>query len=455
MAGAEEQVPIPLNELLAGEQGATEQLRLRFEARGWAFVSLPQELLAQVEDCMRHAAAWLSSQPQSLKASYHTAPRYGYVAVPALKEAIRVLTGPLLPAGRHQGELALPPDLKPPLLQACRSLDRLMADLILKIGSSVFFRGEAEEKGEGEEDVDYSNVPLLWPRVATAAGKNDNNNSDNRMCSGTGMVDIALYDNHHHRSKEKNQVDYQVLTAEEEKEKESILVAAHFDPGLVALSLRSTAPGLQMLANPSSPSSSSTHQPQRSPDVTHDEAEQQEEKWPKPDPATARWIDVPASSSIGVLWCGSTAAEMTNGRVQPGWHRVVVPSVLEDAEHEATKRMTMWYEACAMDQIPPQVRKRGFFQPSPEEEQERREHASGSQTITVLAKMLTGKKVPLHVDSKATVEKLKEELQYKEGIPPDKMRLIFAGRALGDPNKTLEEYGIFDGCIVHSVLALR
>jgi len=48
---------------------------------------------------------------------------------------------------------------------------------------------------------------------------------------------------------------------------------------------------------------------------------------------------------------------------------------------------------------------------------------------------------------------LKGMIQEREGIPPDQMRLIHAGRQLDD-NMTLEDYGIRSGSVMHLILRL-
>lgn len=54
---------------------------------------------------------------------------------------------------------------------------------------------------------------------------------------------------------------------------------------------------------------------------------------------------------------------------------------------------------------------------------------------------LTGKFITLSVEHSATVERVKHEIQSKEGIHPDQQQLIFAGNIL-DNWRTLSEYNI-------------
>ncbi|ORY29013.1 ubiquitin-related domain-containing protein [Naematelia encephala] len=69
-------------------------------------------------------------------------------------------------------------------------------------------------------------------------------------------------------------------------------------------------------------------------------------------------------------------------------------------------------------------------------------------------KTLTGKEVEIDVQPEWQVKKVKEQVEEKQGIPPDQQRLIFGGKAMAD-EKPLTFYNITAGAAIHLVLALR
>ena len=58
------------------------------------------------------------------------------------------------------------------------------------------------------------------------------------------------------------------------------------------------------------------------------------------------------------------------------------------------------------------------------------------------------------MEPKDKILHVKERIEEKEGIPPSQQRLIFGGKQMND-DKTLSEFNIEGGSVLHMVLALR
>ncbi len=75
-------------------------------------------------------------------------------------------------------------------------------------------------------------------------------------------------------------------------------------------------------------------------------------------------------------------------------------------------------------------------------------------TMLIKVKTLVGKEIEIDIDQTDKIERIKERIEEKEGIPPPQQRLIFSGKQMND-EKTVNDYKIQGGSVLHLVLALR
>lgn len=74
--------------------------------------------------------------------------------------------------------------------------------------------------------------------------------------------------------------------------------------------------------------------------------------------------------------------------------------------------------------------------------------------MLIKVKTLTGREIEIDIETTDKIERIKERIDEKEGIPPPQQRLIFSGKQMNDEKK-VSEYKITGGAVLHLVLALR
>ena len=63
--------------------------------------------------------------------------------------------------------------------------------------------------------------------------------------------------------------------------------------------------------------------------------------------------------------------------------------------------------------------------------------------MLIKVKTLTGKEIEIDIEPTDRVERIKERVEEKEGIPPPQQRLIFSGKQVGIVEKFVETLQFF------------
>ena len=73
--------------------------------------------------------------------------------------------------------------------------------------------------------------------------------------------------------------------------------------------------------------------------------------------------------------------------------------------------------------------------------------------MLIKVKTLTGKEIEIDIEPTDKVERIKERVEEKEGIPPPQQRLIFSGKQMND-EKTAADYKvkIIDQIFIKNIL---
>ena len=241
--------PMPsVTAALKGSPIDLSKMAADLKTRGWVCVRLDPQLVSLIDQSTEFADKFFAQSPE-YKSRFKKEPMFGYFGVEH-KESFRLLTGHRL------GEHTFPPE-SDAVAKLTKVLDKVMHDLTLRLAPELFPNLQSDPRAR--------RIPLTGS-----------------VMHKWGMFDITKYHNRNPR----------------------INCNPHSDPGLLSLSVRSTAPGLQL----------------------RDEL--------------GRWTDAPTDKMVGILWAGAMANKL-NPLIKPGVHQVIgFPRA----------RLALWYEVCVLKQ---------------------------------------------------------------------------------------------------------
>eukprot|EP00510_Aplanochytrium_minuta_P004173 CAMPEP_0184009076 /NCGR_PEP_ID=MMETSP0954-20121128/2378_1 /TAXON_ID=627963 /ORGANISM="Aplanochytrium sp, Strain PBS07" /LENGTH=398 /DNA_ID=CAMNT_0026288357 /DNA_START=128 /DNA_END=1321 /DNA_ORIENTATION=+ len=238
--------------------GNIKSLKKKLSERGWCFVELPEETKAAVSKFVDSFDSFLEKD-EVHKAKFHVPPMLGYEKI-GHKQVFRNLTGTELK------EQSLPFD------GAFAELAKVMDNL-----STEFVKSNCD-------DLFGCSFDQLKQRTSVPILQDDTNSKR------FGVLDAVRYF--------EDDIDDKINP-------EKTFCAPHYDPGLLAMSLYSDAPGLEFY-----------------------------------DPVEKCWVSQPKDPNVSVLWCGQEI--MCVGDYKPAIHRVNV---------NAKTRTSIWYEMCSECQV--------------------------------------------------------------------------------------------------------
>eukprot|EP01130_Rhizamoeba_saxonica_P016422 TRINITY_DN758_c0_g1_i2.p1 TRINITY_DN758_c0_g1~~TRINITY_DN758_c0_g1_i2.p1 ORF type:complete len:435 (-),score=90.99 TRINITY_DN758_c0_g1_i2:52-1356(-) len=259
---------VELSQLLSNDIQQIELLTNNLTINGWSFIRMDHDLSTKALACGTEMESFFLSET-SVKNQYFSEPIFGYTSVPH-KESFR------WKSGSRYGDVNYP---KPSaIFMITSTLDRIFEDL-LKNCSSNLFNCNYEDLLNLKQN-NGPDIPML----------------DQNATERWGLMDMARYYN-------KSSHIYEGGV--------HLNCVEHYDPGLLSLSVLSTAPGLQVK-----------------------------------NMVTNEWVDCPylnQDGSIAVMWCGEAVRNIPNCNLIPGIHRVK----FVEGSHP---RLALWHEVCTREQ---------------------------------------------------------------------------------------------------------